>query len=84
MVLSRPWPGLAYFSNSGLKQQASYANYLNPTNSSMSPSSSYRDVAMYYQEFFTGHIELAIEFIWLPVDNSKTFVVLVKNRLQKL
>lgn len=45
---------------------------------------SYRDVAVYDQQFFPSHIELATQLIWFPVDNSKALVIWVKNGLEKL
>lgn len=40
---------------------------------------SYRDVAVNNQQLFSRHIELAAQFIGLPVDYSESLMVWVKN-----
>lgn len=40
---------------------------------------SYRDVAVNNQQLFSRHIELAAQFIRLPVNYSESLMVRVKN-----
>lgn len=40
---------------------------------------SYRDVAVNNQQLFSRHIKLAAQFVWLPVDYSKSLMVWVKD-----
>lgn len=40
---------------------------------------SYRDVAVNNQQLFSRHIELAAQFVRLPVDYSESLMVWVKN-----
>lgn len=47
-------------------------------------ASAHRDVAVNDQQLLSGDVELATEFIWFPVYYSESFVVWVKNGLQKL
>lgn len=45
---------------------------------------SYRDVAVNNQQLFSRHIELAAQFVGLPVDYSEALMVWVKDWLQEL